>query len=165
MSNTIMKEDVVNNSNHLHQTKIDSIEKEINGIWEERRKTEKLFSERIEKLDEEKKSLIEDGYPLKFGDKFITKERLNIYRRYQSGKTERSIKFEMVDKDYVKGEIFYVHIDDDVNLMRVNIRYDLEDGFVSQHYLDNNERSYNNFSECKVVSLDEFNKSYELIKN
>ena len=45
------------------------------------------------------------------------------------------------------------------------IKNDLKDGFVSQHYLDNNERSYNNFSECKVVSLDEFNKSYELIKN
>ena len=161
MSKVITKEEVVNNSNQP-QNELFQIEKEIKRLRFEKGKVLSEFNTKISELENSQKELQINLFPIKRGDEIITKHMYKIYKINKKGKTDRSISYEMVDKDYVKGKVNYIFSSSIGNDCQIGLHFDIEDEGYTIDLLLNNEVSY---SSPKFVSLDRFNELYEVVKN
>jgi hypothetical protein len=84
-----------------------------------------------------------------------------IFKINKKGKTDRSISYEMVDKDFLKGKVFHIFINSN-DSCEIGVHFDLEDdGYTTDLLLENDGVG----ETPKIVSLDRFNELYEVVKN
>ena len=160
MINTIKKEDVVNNSNQP-QNELFQMDKEIQKLRFERSKVNSELTKKIIDLENKKKEVQINLFPIKKGDEVITKQMYKIFKINKKGKTDRSISYEMVDKDNLKGKVFYIYTNSDGSC-NIGVTFDLEDdGYTTDLLLENDGVG----ETPKIVSLDRFNELYEVVKN
>lgn len=88
MSNTIMKEDVVNNSNQP-QNELLQIENEIKKLRFDRGKIHSELTKKIKDLENKRNELQINLFPIKRGDGVITKQMYKIFKINKKGKNDR----------------------------------------------------------------------------
>jgi hypothetical protein len=160
MFDTIINEVMVNNSNHSQQSELYQFDLELQKLRIERNKLNLEFDQKIKELENERNEVQINLFPIKIRDKITTKEMYKIFKINKEGKTDRSINYEMVDKDYIKGKVHYI-FNNNWGDCEIGVSFDLDEGLVSELELGswNDDRRSNT-----IVSLDRFNDLYKTIK-
>jgi len=159
--NTNTTNEGVMNNNTQPQNELFQILKEIERLRFERGKINSELTTKIKDLENKKNEVQINLFPIKMGDKVITKQMYKIFKINKKGKTDRSISYEMVDKDNLKGKVFYIYTNSDGSC-DIGVRFDLEDdGYTTDLLLENDGVG----ETPKIVSLDRFNELYEVVKN
>jgi len=160
MNTNTTNEGVMNNSSQPSKNGLFQIDKEIQKLRHERGKVNSEFIKKIKDLENKRNELQINLFPIKKGDEVITKQMYKIFNIIKKGKTDRSISYEMVDKDYIKGKVFHIYNGSYGNDCEIVVHFDLEDdGYTTDLLLEND-----GFGETpKIVSLDRFNELYEVV--
>lgn len=156
MSKNVKNGDVMNKSNHL-QEKLDWINEEYYIIQDEFNEIKMEYDEKLHSLNKQKDEIITNDFPIKEGDKIITKKEYQYWLVEKTGKTDRSIKYKEIHKDYVKGVVDRIVPGDELGNCRILLDFPYQ-------------KNITNELECSVientnVSLDTFNKLYQVDKN
>ena len=160
--NTNTTNEGVMNNNTQPQNELFQILKEIERLRFERGKINSELTTKIKDLENKKNEVQINLFPIKMGDEVITKQMYKIFKINKKGKTDRSISYEMVDKDYIKGKVFYIFNGSYGNDCEIGVHFDLEDdGYTTDLLLENDGLG----ETPKIVSLDRFNELYEVVKN
>ena len=160
--NTNTTNEGVMNNNTQPQNELFQILKEIKRLRFERGKINSELTTKIKDLENKKNEVQINLFPIKMGDEVITKQMYKIFKINKKGKTDRSISYEMVDKDYIKGKVFYIFNGSYGNDCEIGVHFDLEDdGYTTDLLLENDGLG----ETPKIVSLDRFNELYEVVKN
>jgi hypothetical protein len=159
--NTNTTNEGVMNNNTQPQNELFQILKEIERLRFERGKINSELTTKIKDLENKKNEVQINLFPIKMGDEVITKQMYKIFKINKKGKTDRSISYEMVDKDFLKGKVFHIFINSN-DSCEIGVHFDLEDdGYTTDLLLENDGVG----ETPKIVSLDRFNELYEVVKN
>ena len=159
--NTNTTNEGVMNNNTQPQNELFQILKEIERLRFERGKINSELTTKIKDLENKKNEVQINLFPIKMGDEVITKQMYKIFKINKKGKTDRSISYEMVDKDFLKGKVFHIFINSN-DSCEIGVHFDLEDdGYTTDLLLENDGLG----ETPKIVSLDRFNELYEVVKN
>jgi len=159
--NTNTTNEGVMNNNTQPQNELFQILKEIERLRFERGKINSELTTKIKDLENKKNEVQINLFPIKMGDEVITKQMYKIFKINKKGKTDRSISYEMVDKDFLKGKVFHIYTNSNSSC-EIGVHFDLEDdGYTTDLLLENDGVG----ETPKIVSLDRFNELYEVVKN
>jgi hypothetical protein len=159
--NTNTTNEGVMNNNTQPQNELFQILKEIKRLRFERGKINSELTTKIKDLENKKNEVQINLFPIKMGDEVITKQMYKIFKINKKGKTDRSISYEMVDKDFLKGKVFHIFTNSNGGC-EIGVHFDLEDdGYTTDLLLENDGVG----ETPKIVSLDRFNELYEVVKN
>ena len=153
-------ERIIGLENEVNENLI-QIKKEIQRLRCERGKINSELTTKIKDSENKKNEVQINLFPIKMGDEVITKQMYKIFKINKKGKTDRSISYEMVDKDFLKGKVFHIFINSN-DSCEIGVHFDLEDdGYTTDLLLENDGVG----ETPKIVSLDRFNELYEVVKN
>ena len=156
MSKNVKNGDVMNNSNHL-QLELDWLNCQLGEIYDERKEFNLLKDEEESELRLKIEEIIKNDFPIKEGDKIITKKKYQFFLVEKTGKTDRSIKYKEIHKDYVKGVVDSIVPQGELGVCRIILDLQYQENITNEI---ENTGFYNT-----NVSLDKFNELYQVDKN
>lgn len=150
------KGDVMNSSNLLH-LEIRKVKNELKKLQKEEFDFNLLMKEKQEVLRNKMNEIIINDFPIKKGDKIITKKEYQYWLVEKTGKTDRSIKYKEIHKDYVKGVVDRIIPQGELGNCRIILDLQYQENIT-------NEIRNTGFDNTNV-SLDKFNELYQVVKN